>query len=91
MTVEVKVPVFPESVNDGIIVNWNKKAGDPVERDEIIADIETDKVVFEIPAPSNGVILEVLQAEGATVVSEQVIAKIDETAIAESPVPDATK
>jgi len=74
MPTEVKVPGFPESVNDGTITTWYKKPGDPVVRDEIIADIETDKVVFEIPAPNDGVLEEILQAEGATVVSHQLIA-----------------
>jgi len=74
MPTEVKVPGFPESVNDGTITTWYKKPGDSVVRDEVIADIETDKVVFEIPAPNDGVLEEILQAEGATVVSHQLIA-----------------
>lgn len=77
MSKEVKVPVFPESVTDGTIVAWHKQAGDTVNRDEIIAEIETDKVVFEIPAPEDGVLTEIVQAEGATVESEQLIAQLD--------------
>ena len=80
MTTEVKVPAFPESVTDGTIVAWHKQPGDPVEQEEVIADVETDKVVFEIPAPCNGVVSELLEAEGTVVTAQQVIAKIDESA-----------
>jgi len=80
MTTEVKVPGFPESVADGTIVAWHKKVGDAVEVEEVIADIETDKVVFEVPAPASGVVTEILEAEGTVVLSQQLIAKIDETA-----------
>ena len=80
MTTEVKVPAFPESVTDGTIVAWHKQPGDPVEQEEVIADVETDKVVFEIPAPCNGVVSELLETEGAVVTAQQVIAKIDESA-----------
>lgn len=80
MTVDVKVPSFPESVSDGTIVAWHKQVGDAVKQDEVIADIETDKVVFELPAPSDGVLTEIMQGEGSVVLSQQVIAKVDETA-----------
>jgi len=80
MTTEVKVPGFPESVADGTIVAWHKQVGDAVEVEEVIADIETDKVVFEVPAPASGVVTEILEAEGSVVLSQQLIAKIDETA-----------
>jgi len=80
MTTDVKVPGFPESVADGVIVAWHKKVGDAVEMEEVIADIETDKVVFEVPAPVSGVVTEILEVEGAVVLSQQLIAKIDETA-----------
>lgn len=83
MTTEVKVPGFPESVVDGLIVAWHKKVGDAVEMEDVIADIETDKVVFEVPAPVSGVITEILEVEGAVVLSLQLIAKIDETAVVE--------
>ncbi len=76
MSIDVQVPEFPESVSDGTLVSWRKHLGDPVKRSEVLADIETDKVVFEIPAPTDGVLLEVLQNEGATVVARQVIARI---------------
>lgn len=77
MSVEVKVPVFPESVTDGTLVAWRKKAGETVRRNEIIADIETDKVVFEVPAIQDGVLKDVLVKEGATVVSDQTLAWMD--------------
>jgi len=78
MAIEIKVPDFPESVSEGTIVSWHKQPGDAVKRDEILADIETDKVVFELPAPQDGVLQEILGEEGATVVSGQVIARLDE-------------
>jgi len=80
MTTEVKVPAFPESVTDGTIVTWHKQVGEPIEQEEVIADVETDKVVFEIPAPCSGVITEILESEGTVVTALQLIAKIDETA-----------
>lgn len=83
---DVKVPGFPESVADGTIITWHKEVGEWVEIEEVIADIETDKVVFEVPAPVAGVLTEILEPEGATVLSQQVIAKIDENATA-SPAP----
>jgi len=76
MSIDVQVPDFPESVSDGTIVSWRKRPGDPVKRLEILADIETDKVVFEIPAPADGVLQEILQSEGAIVVSRQVIGRL---------------
>ncbi|MDA8363329.1 MAG: 2-oxoglutarate dehydrogenase complex dihydrolipoyllysine-residue succinyltransferase [Gammaproteobacteria bacterium] len=76
MSIDVQVPDFPESVSDGTLVSWRKHPGDTVKRSEILADIETDKVVFEIPAPADGVLLEVLQGEGATVVARQIIARL---------------
>ena len=76
MTIEIKVPSFPESVADGTILNWNKQPGDAVKRDESIVDIETDKVVFEVPAPADGVLEEVIEAAGSIVVSGQLIARL---------------
>ncbi len=76
MSIDVKVPDFPESVSDGTLVSWRKRPGDPVRRAEILADIETDKIVFEIPAPADGVMQEILLNEGATVVSRQVIGRL---------------
>ncbi len=78
MPIELKVPVFPESVSDGTILNWNKKPGDAVKRDESLVDIETDKVVFELPAPRDGVLEEIVEQEGAVVVSGQLIGRMRE-------------
>lgn len=78
MTIEIKVPVLPESVADATIATWHVKAGDTVKRDQNLVDIETDKVVLEVVAPADGVIGELLNEEGATVLGEQVIAKLEE-------------
>jgi len=75
--VEVKVPQLSESVAEATLLSWKKKPGDAVAQDEILIEIETDKVVLEVPAPSAGVLAEVLVADGGTVVAEQVIARID--------------
>ena len=82
MAIEIKVPVLPESVSDAVIATWHKKAGDAVKRDENIVDLETDKVVLEVPSTVDGVIKELKFAEGATVLSQQVIAIIEEGAVA---------
>lgn len=82
MAIEVKVPVLPESVSDATIASWHKKAGDAVKRDENLLDLETDKVVLEVPSPVDGVLKEIKFAEGATVTSQQVIAVIEEGAAA---------
>jgi 2-oxoglutarate dehydrogenase E2 component (dihydrolipoamide succinyltransferase) len=84
MSIEVKVPVLPESVSDATIATWHKKAGDRVRRDENLVDLETDKVVLEVPSPVDGVIKELRQQAGDTVTSDQVIAIITEGA-AEAP------
>ena len=78
MAVEIKVPAFPESVNEGTLVKWHKSVGETVARDEVLADIETDKVVFEVPAIDDGVLAEIYQQEGATVTAGQLIATITE-------------
>jgi 2-oxoglutarate dehydrogenase E2 component (dihydrolipoamide succinyltransferase) len=78
--VEVKVPQLSESVAEATLLQWKKKAGEAVAIDEILIEIETDKVVLEVPAPAAGVLAEVLQADGATVVAEQLIARIDTSA-----------
>ena len=84
MAIELKVPVLPESVSDATIASWHKKAGDAVKRDENLLDLETDKVVLEVPSPVDGVLKEIKFAEGATVTSQQVIAVIEEGAVAET-------
>jgi 2-oxoglutarate dehydrogenase E2 component (dihydrolipoamide succinyltransferase) len=77
MTTEIRVPQLPESVADAVIVAWHKKPGDPIRRDENLADLETDKVVLEVPAPANGVMREISAAAGTTVTSGQLLALID--------------
>jgi len=86
--IEVKVPVLSESVAEATLLSWHKKVGESVSRDENMIDIETDKVVLELPAPSAGVIVQLLKADGATVVANEVIAIIDTEASAQtSPLP----
>ncbi|WP_300273831.1 2-oxoglutarate dehydrogenase complex dihydrolipoyllysine-residue succinyltransferase [Halomonas sp.] len=80
MATEIKAPTFPESVAEGSVAAWHKKPGDSVERDELIVEIETDKVVLEVLAPEAGVLSEVLAEEGDTVASEQVLGKLGEGA-----------
>ena len=80
MTTEIKVPQLPESVADATLVAWHKQPGDAVRRDENLADLETDKVVLEVPAPANGVLREVKVASGAVVTSGQLLALIEEGA-----------
>ncbi|MCE7876501.1 MAG: dihydrolipoamide succinyltransferase, partial [Betaproteobacteria bacterium PRO3] len=77
MKLEVKVPQLPESVAEATLVSWHKKAGQPVRRDENLVDVETDKVVLELPAPGDGVLVEILKGDGSTVTSNDVIAVID--------------
>ncbi len=78
MTTEIKVPVLPESVADATVATWHVQVGDKVSRDQVLVDIETDKVVLEVPATSDGVITEISQGEGATVLGSQVIAILAE-------------
>ena len=89
MSIEVKVPVLPESVSDATIASWHKKAGDAVKRDENLVDLETDKVVLEVPSPVDGVLKEIRHQVGDTVNSEQIIAIIEEGAVAAAPAPAA--
>ncbi|MBN8735093.1 MAG: 2-oxoglutarate dehydrogenase complex dihydrolipoyllysine-residue succinyltransferase [Xanthomonadales bacterium] len=84
MSIEVKVPVLPESVSDATIAAWHKKPGDAVKRDENLVDLETDKVVLEVPAPADGVLKEIRHPTGDTVNSEDVIAILEEGAVAEA-------
>jgi 2-oxoglutarate dehydrogenase E2 component (dihydrolipoamide succinyltransferase) len=87
--VEVKVPQLSESVSEATMLTWKKKAGDAVAADEILIEIETDKVVLEVPAPAAGVLAEIVQADGATVAAEQLIARIDTEAKAGAAAPAA--
>jgi 2-oxoglutarate dehydrogenase E2 component (dihydrolipoamide succinyltransferase) len=91
MSIEVKVPVLPESVSDATIATWHKKPGDAVKRDENLVDLETDKVVLEVPAPADGVLKEIRHDAGDTVNSEDVIGVLEEGAVAEAPKPAAAK
>ena len=90
MSIEVKVPVLPESVSDATIATWHKKVGDSVRRDENLLDLETDKVVLEVPSPVDGVLKELKFKEGDTVTSSQVLAIIEEGAVAAAPAPAAS-
>src|SRR3954468_16113772 len=85
MTTEIRVPQLPESVADATLVAWHKQPGDTVSRDENLADLETDKVVLEVPAPMNGVIKEIRIQSGTTVTSGQVLAVIAEAVAAPAP------
>jgi len=89
MSIELKVPVLPESVSDATIASWHKKAGDTVRRDENLLDLETDKVVLEVPSPVDGVLKEIRFKQGDTVTSQQVIAVIEEGKVAAAPAPAA--
>lgn len=80
--IQVKVPVLPESVQDATIAAWHKKPGDVVKRDENLVDLETDKVVLEVPAPSDGILQDILKLEGDTVVAEELLASINSEAAA---------
>jgi 2-oxoglutarate dehydrogenase E2 component (dihydrolipoamide succinyltransferase) len=88
--IEVKVPQLPESVADATLVAWHKKAGEAVRREENLVDLETDKVVLEVPAPVDGVIKEIVAADGAVVTSGQVLAILEPGAAAAAPTPKAT-
>ena len=82
MAIEIKAPTYPESVQEGTIATWHKHAGDSVARDELVVDIETDKVVLEVVASASGTLTEVLKNEGDIVMSNEVIARIEEGAVA---------
>ena len=87
--VEVKVPQLSESVAEATLLQWKKKVGEAVSADEILIDVETDKVVLEVPAPSAGVLVEILCADGSTVMADQLIARIDTAASASAAAPAA--
>ena len=84
MTTDIKAPTFPESVADGSIATWHKQPGEAVARDELLVDIETDKVVLEVVAPADGVLAEIVKGEGETVLSDEVIGRFEEGASASS-------
>ena len=87
MATDIKAPQFPESVADGTVATWHKQEGEAVKRDELLVDIETDKVVLEVVAPADGVISKILAGEGDTVESQQVLANFEEGASGSAPAP----
>ena len=87
MIIDVKVPMLSESVSEGTLLEWKKKVGEAVARDEILIDIETDKVVLEVPSPQAGVLVEIIAQNGETVAAEQVLARIDTAATASAEAP----
>jgi 2-oxoglutarate dehydrogenase E2 component (dihydrolipoamide succinyltransferase) len=91
MSIEVKVPQLPESVTDATLVSWHKSVGDPVARDENLVDLETDKVVLEVPAPTSGVLKEIRIEDGTTVTSGEVLAVIEEGEAAAAAAPSEEK
>ena len=90
MTIEIKVPQLPESVSDATLVAWHKSVGEGVARDENLVDLETDKVVLEVPAPAAGTIAKIVVEDGATVVAGDVLAILEEgdVAAAAAPAPE---
>ena len=89
MIIDVKVPMLSESVSEGTLLEWKKKVGEAVARDEILIDIETDKVVLEVPSPQAGVLVEIVAQDGETVVADQILARIDTAATAAAEAPAA--
>ncbi|AAW89612.1 2-oxoglutarate dehydrogenase complex dihydrolipoyllysine-residue succinyltransferase [Neisseria gonorrhoeae] len=89
MIIDVKVPMLSESVSEGTLLEWKKKVGEAVARDEILIDIETDKVVLEVPSPQAGVLVEIVAQDGETVVADQVLARIDTAATVAAEAPAA--
>lgn len=85
MTIEIKAPTLPESVPDGTIATWHRKAGESVKRDELLVDIETDKVVIEVVSPADGVLQKILKNTGDTIVSNELIALVEAGASAAAP------
>ncbi|HLA30800.1 MAG TPA: 2-oxoglutarate dehydrogenase complex dihydrolipoyllysine-residue succinyltransferase [Pseudomonas sp.] len=85
MAIEIKAPTFPESVADGTVATWHKKPGDAVKRDELIVDIETDKVVIEVLAEADGVLAQIIKNEGDTVLSNELLGTLSEGAAAPAP------
>jgi 2-oxoglutarate dehydrogenase E2 component (dihydrolipoamide succinyltransferase) len=85
MPIEIKAPAFPESVADGEIAGWHKSPGDAVQRDELLVEIETDKVVMEVVAPVDGVLVDILKQEGEVILSEEVLATVEAAAAGTAP------
>ena len=91
MSVEVKVPILPESVADATVAAWHKKPGDSIRRDENLLDLETDKVVLEVPSPVDGVISKIIRESGETVTSGELLAVVEEGAVAAPEIADDTQ
>lgn len=89
MTTEIKAPTFPESVQDGTIVTWHKQVGESVSRDELLVEVETDKVVLEVVSPADGTVSEIVKPEGEVVLSTEVLGRIEEGAVAAPAAPSA--
>ena len=89
MSSEILTPVLPESVADATVVTWSKQVGDSVKQDEVLVEIETDKVVLEVPAPADGVLTEIVQQAGATVISSQLLGRMTIGAVAAAPKAEA--
>ena len=89
MAIEIKAPAFPESVADGEVATWHKAEGEAVSRDELIVEIETDKVVMEVVAPEDGVLTKIHAAEGETIQSEQLLATLEQGTAASAATPAA--
>ena len=89
MSSEILTPVLPESVADATVVTWSKKVGDSVKQDEVLVEIETDKVVLEVPAPADGVLTEIIEQAGATVISSQLLGRMTIGAVAAAPKAEA--
>ena len=87
--VDIKVPQLSESIAEATLLTWKKKAGEFVTADEILIEIETDKVVLEVPAPASGVLAELIKTDGASVLTEEIIARIDTAAKAGAAAPAA--
>jgi 2-oxoglutarate dehydrogenase E2 component (dihydrolipoamide succinyltransferase) len=91
MTIEIKVPPLPESVSDATLVGWHKKTGETVARDENLVDLETDKVVLEVPAPASGTITRIVAQDGATVTAGDVLAILEEGEVSSTAAPEPAK
>lgn len=89
MSTQIKVPVLPESVADATILTWQKKPGDAVKRDEVLVEVETDKVVLEVPAPVDGVLATIVADEGAVVTAQEILGTVEEGAVAQSSVAES--
>ena len=88
MTIDIVTPTFPESIQEGSIATWHKQAGETVARDDVLVDVETDKVVIEVVAPSDGVLTEIILAEGAVIYAGDVLGRLEAGAGAVSAAPE---